>query len=313
VRSDTCRNVIPWLLVAPLAAWTVVRTFGLERGYPLVPLVSYTPYALLAGIVLVAALIALRHWAALLAAAASVLLLGVAVVPRALPRPSPAQGSTSAPQLRVLSANVLHGSVTPEHIVALVRRERVDLLSIQELTPRLAVLLYRAGLNDLLPHWVLEPRHGARGTGLYARLPLTRLAPIAGSVHVQARATLQLPGGRPVEVVAVHVAPPVPSRVAGWRDDLQALPPANGARLLAGDFNATLDHRELRGLLDRGYRDAAAARGGGWRATWPARRRLPGVAIDHVLVDETWAIDDYDVLSMPASDHRAVLAAVRPG
>ena len=50
-------------------------------------------------------------------------------------------------------------------------------------------------------------------------------------------------------------------RCGRWRGDLRALPPATPdgpLRILAGDFNATLDHAELRRLLDTGYEDAAA-------------------------------------------------------
>ena len=65
--------------------------------------------------------------------------------------------------------------------------------------------------------------------------------------------------------------------------------PSSGAgppRVLAGDFNATLDHAELRRLLDRGYRDAAEQAGVALRPTWPAGKSLPTlVTIDHVLAD----------------------------
>ena len=58
-------------------------------------------------------------------------------------------------------------------------------------------------------------------------------------------------------------------------------------RGLAGDFNATLDHAELRRVLDRGYRDAAEQAGVALRPTWPTGKRiLPTlVTIDHVLAD----------------------------
>ena len=37
--------VIAWLLVLPVAGWVVLRAFGLEEGYPMVPLLAYTPLA----------------------------------------------------------------------------------------------------------------------------------------------------------------------------------------------------------------------------------------------------------------------------
>jgi len=83
-------------------------------------------------------------------------------------------------------------------------------------------------------------------------------------------------------------------------------------RILAGDLNATLDHPELRALLDRGYIDAADAVGVGLRPTWPAlkRRALP-VTIDHVLVDRRVRVEKVTVVQIPRTDHRAVIAVLR--
>ena len=75
--------------------------------------------------------------------------------------------------------------------------------------------------------------------------------------------------------------------------DLRALPPATPdgrLRILAGDFNATLDHAELRRILDTGYQDAAAQVGAGLHGTWPRDRAFPPpVTIDHVLADDASA------------------------
>ena len=85
-------------------------------------------------------------------------------------------------------------------------------------------------------------------------------------------------------------------------------------QILAGDFNATLDHREFRKLLDRGYLDAADAVGEGLTPTWPTssrkRRALP-LTIDHVLVDRRVRVERVTVVRIPGSDHRAVIAVLR--
>ena len=85
-------------------------------------------------------------------------------------------------------------------------------------------------------------------------------------------------------------------------------------QILAGDFNATLDHSEFRALLDRGYLDAADAAGEGWTPTWPAppkqRRALP-LTIDHILVDRRVRVEKVTVVRIPRSDHRAVIAVLR--
>jgi endonuclease/exonuclease/phosphatase family metal-dependent hydrolase len=127
------------------------------------------------------------------------------------------------------------------------------------------------------------------------------------------RARLRGPRAEPIEVVAVHPVPPTSGdAVASWSDGLQSLPPADPAgpvRLLLGDFNATLDHEELRRILDSGYVDAADAVGKGLTPTWPQGRLIPpSVTIDHVLVDERVRVQDVHIHELPDSDHRAVTA-----
>jgi endonuclease/exonuclease/phosphatase (EEP) superfamily protein YafD len=79
--------------------------------------------------------------------------------------------------------------------------------------------------------------------------------------------------------------------------------------VLAGDFNATLDHAVLRDLLGTGYIDAAEFTGAGLIATWPVGRHLPPlVTIDHVLVDRRSAAVATSVQTIAGSDHRAVFA-----
>jgi endonuclease/exonuclease/phosphatase (EEP) superfamily protein YafD len=99
-----------------------------------------------------------------------------------------------------------------------------------------------------------------------------------------------------------------------WAHALDELPRAEPSqlRILAGDFNATLDHRALRGVLSGGYADSADRAGTGLRATWPAlpRRALP-ITIDHVLVDRRVRVERVRVERIPGSDHRAVIAELR--
>ena len=82
--------------------------------------------------------------------------------------------------------------------------------------------------------------------------------------------------------------------------------------VVAGDFNATLDHVQLRDAIAMGYVDAAARAGVGLVPTWPNGRLFPPqVTIDHVLADERLSVADADVHEQPDSDHRAVFAELR--
>jgi endonuclease/exonuclease/phosphatase family metal-dependent hydrolase len=169
-----------------------------------------------------------------------------------------------------------------------------------------------AGARTLLPGRALAPRHRAAGTGLMARRPLRLLVEPVLEGRAQLRAALSLAGGGELRVVAVHPYPPI-SRASehAWRDVLRALPDALDGGLghiLVGDFNATLDHRELRRVVDRGYVDAADATGQGLRPTFPVGHAYPPLTLDHVLAQRSIAVRSLSVHRIAGSDHRAVVA-----
>ena len=301
-----------WSAVLPFVAWAAIRLSGAERGFPLVALMAYTPYAGVAAVVLALVCLVLRcRLPALLAALAALALLAGLVDRVVRDEEAPGEG----PRLRVLTANVAFSAVGDEVLADLVRRHRVDLLSLQELTPELAARLRRGPAGRLLPHAAMRPGMGASGTGLMSRRPL-ELRPLPPRLaNRTAVARTSRPGFGAFEVVAVHPPPPTRSHLDDWAPDLRALTRGGDGRLprlLAGDFNATLDHAELRRLLASGYRDAAASAGTGLTGTWPSGRSLPRVAIDHVLAPVTWRVVSARVLDLPGSDHRAVLAELAP-
>ncbi|MFD0967157.1 endonuclease/exonuclease/phosphatase family protein [Plantactinospora endophytica] len=304
-------STLCWTLAVPGLGWAAVRVGGLERG-PLVQLLAFTPYVAAWTLVpLGLALAARRWWAAGVAAVAAITLIGL-VVPRALPEGRPTADGTP---LRVLTANLLAGAAEPETLVALVRSARVDLLALQEFTPDSELALARLGLAELLPHRQVNPEVGTTGSALYSRYPLSQTGTRRnGGGFSQAYGTIQPAGGPTVLVESVHpMAPATLAWLADWRADLRAQPPATPdgpLRILAGDFNATLDHAPLRDLLDTGYVDAADAVGAGLTGTWGPYDGdpLPPVTIDHVLVDRRIAVDRVTVSRLPGSDHRPVLA-----
>ena len=297
-------RIAAWLLSAGLAAWAVLRLGGLDRAHPLVAAVSFTPYVALAGLPVMALLAAARQWRPLALAAVASFALAAAVLPRAMDRGTGDDG----PRLRVLTLNTTFGSVPARAVVDLVDERRVDLLSVQELTPEFEARLRRAGIERLLPHAVTRPEGGATGTGLFARYPLRRLPDPTGGPFAQTAARLEWERG--FEVVSVHPPPPVSAQhVESWHETFDGLPRGDAPRILAGDFNATLDHRAMRELMGSGYTDAAVATGNGLRATWPAHRRArPGIVIDHVLVTDELAPGLTEIVELPAGDHRAVFA-----
>ena len=305
-------TVALWLAAVPCALWALVRLFGLERGYPAVQLLAFTPYVAVAAVVVAAVALLTRRWAAGVVAAVAAVSLCAVVLPRAIPD----GGSTAnGPVLRVLSANLLAGSGDERAVLDLVRRLNIDVLAVQEFTPADAGNFAAAGLAEVLPHQASYPADGVVGSALMSRHPLRDPGlRVHRSTFTQAHATVDIPGAVPVHVESVHPqAPWGRPAMASWERDLRNQPPATvdgPVRVLVGDFNATLDHKALRRLIDTGYRDAASVVGNGLHHTWPYDEKwfVPGVALDRVLADKRVGVRALRAYELPGSDHKAIFA-----
>ena len=311
-RSGRTGATLTWLAVTPFAAWAIARLAGLERGSIPTQLMTATPYAA-AGSLIPLAIAALgRRRAAAAVALLTTTALGFSVLPRAF-----GTGEVTAGRpFKVLSINLLFGRADTQTIMKMVYELQPDVLNTQELTPGAVEELDEAGLKDLMPHRVLETEWSAGGSGLFSRHPLEPLPGLLPDLggHNMPAARLSLPGGGPVEFVDVHPYPPLGGQVTQWNEALGALEslpaPSGGAvRVLAGDFNASLDHSAMRRLIARGYKDAADQVGVGLIPTWPANKRVPPmITIDHVLVERRVGVKAVRVLDVPGTDHRAVNA-----
>lgn len=123
-------------------------------------------------------------------------------------------------------------------------------------------------------------------------------------------------------IVAVHAVAPIRWELRNWRSDLDWLAEqcAGEDVIMAGDFNATLDHFAGRGVdggdLGR-CGDAAAAAGSAAVGTWPTRLpALIGSPIDHVMATPGWTVAGFrvvDALDGAGSDHRPIVATLARG
>jgi endonuclease/exonuclease/phosphatase (EEP) superfamily protein YafD len=314
-----------------LAGWAAARLTGADRLRLAeswsVPLLSFTPQAA-AGAWASALLLRGRGPAAV--AAMSGAAMAAAVTARAIRERQPV---AAGPVVRLLTANLFVGRGSGDALTELAARQHADAVFVQELTDEAVERLRRAGLNDLFPHTMrpaTEP--GRLQSAIYARFPLLsdgpgagpragwRAAPVCAAPMSAARCTarLALPSGPHVRLACIHAQPPKPpwspNATARWRSQLSALPPPGADPvILAGDFNATVDHSAFRRLLDLGYVDAASQVGNGLVPTWgPRPHWRPGLlAIDHVLVSPHCAVVATSAHVLPGSDHRAVYAEIR--
>jgi endonuclease/exonuclease/phosphatase family metal-dependent hydrolase len=332
------RALAALLLTAVALPPLLARLTGGHRRGP--QLAALAPVAA----VLVAAFTA--WWLAVsLAIPAAVLL--VWQLPPPGPRPGPGAagaGSGGGPEtarltVRVLSVNARGGVADPATLLQIVRRHEVDVLAVQELTPDLASRLTADRLAGVLPFAELDPRPGSSGAGLWARWPLTPLPPVPGMVAAAPRARIEPRPGMPVTLICVHPKAPMRGRAEEWQRDLErlrdALITAAEPQVVAGDFNASRDHRAFRELLAAGFLDCAdVGRRRPWPGfTWPAtldfdvsrvhrpvqgwlrtRKMVPIMRLDHVLVTRAAAtVREARVIPVPGTDHHAVLAVTEFG
>ncbi|MPY99686.1 MAG: endonuclease/exonuclease/phosphatase family protein [Actinophytocola sp.] len=299
--------------VVGLAAYAVLRlvvsgVLATDGNRFAAAALALNPYAAPTGALLAAiALLARRWWAAAVAVALSIA-LAATLAPRVLADPQPA---AFGPTIRVLALNMFYGNADAEEVIGLVRERDIDVLALLELDRAAVSALDKAGLDDVMPHRVFEPAGAAVGSGIASRHPLRELSLAGPSRLAQPSARVRI-GETDVEVVAAHPVVPV-FDADEWRQELRDMPaaPDDGpARILAGDFNATLDHAAFRHVLDSGYVDAAEQTGAALETTWLRRRAAPPVTLDHVLVDDRAAVRDFEVIDVDGSDHSAVFAAI---
>lgn len=320
-------------MLIPVLLLLGLRLAGVPVGTPWVQLLSLTPFLMVPSLgALLWFALARRRGPAAVASGVAIALAVLLVAPFA-PRPdgeatghAPMAGgpACAATGLRMMSLNARLGRAEAPAIVDTVRREQVQLLAIQEFTPALGAALKAAGLAELLPHTVQVPEGGAAGAGTFSRFPLkTRGVPSLESMSFENPTTSFTVFGsdgrdRRVEITNVHTFPPLPETVDSWRHDLGALAGVNtagGTRILAGDFNATYDHREFRDLLhanaDAPLVDTSTGGLARLQPTWPRDRAYsPGIVIDHVLTSADVSTCDYTTQRIPGSDHAAVLVTL---
>jgi endonuclease/exonuclease/phosphatase (EEP) superfamily protein YafD len=223
------------------------------------------------------------------------------------PAPAPAD------RMVVLVLNT-HGTVSAADIATLVAARGADVVSLPETSAataeRASVLLADRGLDYQVLAEVLSsgtnPSTAALVSTSTGDYRITDSGPAATFVATGSGPTLTV----------VHTRAPVDKDLAGWAASTRAAVSSCAAHpggIVAGDFNATLDHPAFASL--GGCVDAAAVAGSAGVATWPSSApRAIGAPIDHVLVDPTrWTVLRTTVLDPPpGTDHRVVEAVLAP-
>src|SRR4051794_8182901 len=290
-RRIRVRHVVGALAAALLTAGGAVLVLpdllGLDTRTPFAQLVAFRQWELagvLGALVVLLVLARFVRWGRpflvpLSIGTLAVLLIGSSLVlPRVVADPVP----TSGTPLTVLSFNVYEGRADVSARPATIAARRPDLVSLPEAGPRFAAKL--APLVEPLGYRIQSSRTRGPDVSSVTALVSDRLGGVTFRIGDDAQdfPYLEATGGSlgPLRFVAFHAASPVPQRVGSWVQDLGLLPQwCAGATpaIVAGDFNATLDHSALRAGM-AGCSDAADERGAGLVPTWSpsARSRYVG-------------------------------------
>ena len=237
----------------------------------------------------------------------------------------PAAQDAAAGDVTVLSLNILGGAVDPDELRRLVIESGADVVALPEsgydVVAGLAEQLAAAGQEYQAfpgPARISDDR----GTGLLVSARLGEYVEVTGAPAGVVRVDSVDGTGPPI--AAVHpIAPPgIRTGFSGeghqlgqWRgelDEATAICRDLPGGIVAGDFNATLDHAPLRDV--GAYVDASVEAGMGGLGTFPARLpALLGTTIDHVLVDSgAFTVVEGAIVQVSGTDHRAVIVRLAP-
>ena len=293
------------VLGAPLAV-AVSALGGFGHRWPEI-LAQFTAPALFATGGVLALLVLLRLWPAVMVAVVTLALLAVAVWPQWMPdRGAAVAGS---PTLSLYSANVLWQNNDVSAIAASVREADADVVILIELGNEPA-----GRIEEILtayPHRVASPAIGRGGkparSVIASRYPLSEIPDRPDGLHAVG-AVVQTSLGS-VNIIGVHLTRPWPFQYQ-WGQISQTMALAEirrdltGPVIVAGDFNAVSSARIGRQV----QAEVGVIPAPGFPGTWPTRiPAFTGITIDQVYRSADLALLERRLGLANGSDHRPVV------
>lgn len=332
-------RVLPLIGVGALLlalAWP--QAFGLQNSWVIAQLVSFRGVAVAVSGLLILLFLLLsgirrlrRTMTALIVLS---LLFGVTnagiLFSRGLGAAPAAQAAPTAESVTVLSWNTLGDAPGAAVIAQLALEEKAQVVTLPETTKETGIAVAEAMRAGGRPMWVhtlaFDQISKARSTTLLISPDLgdytVSNSPGSGppgNTNVLPTVVATPSDGAGPTIVAVHAVAPVQFEMPNWRSDLGWL--ADQCRtadvIMAGDFNATVDHmsgRSTGSSVLGGCQDAALSTGSGAVGTWPTRLpALLSTPIDHILASSNWAVTSMRVIDSvdgAGSDHRPIVATL---
>ncbi len=305
---------LPWAFVGALAGLLWVRSSQRPTGALLAMACDLRPIFTLAAtaVVAVAAIesaLPLAFDAAVVVAVSAAESIRLRVAPSVQPT-----WVTTAPHFDIAVANVFTGNRTPHETAAMLLQSDADVIVVNEASSRFMQVFDELGGSTQYPTRVIDAESDENyRVAVVSRLPFTTSDVRTSGALRHARAVLSV-GGRALTVIATHLHAPLErgghARWLGEMHELtQLLTAATGPTIVAGDFNATIDHPQIQALLKLGFQDAPTTLG---RRHWtslrlaasgPLRHLPTAVRVDHVLTGPGTRATQLRVIKAPGSDH----------
>lgn len=323
-------------IAAAVATWP--QLFRLERTFPLTQLVAFRGVAVAAFaaasvvLLLFAMIRPIRRFAASLAVIALLAAVGNAAILSARGIGADTLPAKTDGSLRVMTWNTAGEATAPDAIARTAVAMDADVVTLPETTiatgEKVAVAMRSMGHRM----WAYHTQYGEHGWDASSTTVL--ISPRLGDYSVTASSAdgssntstvpsvvaMPVDGKGPI-IVAAHAVAPRAEATAAWTHDLRWIADQCAAAdvILAGDFNATLDHMAgygVGGATMGRCRDAATATGNGGVGTWPTSLpALAGAPIDHVMATAAWRPVASVVLRSldgSGSDHRPLVVQLAP-
>lgn len=312
--------------------------FRLERTFPIAQIVSFRGLLVVGFTVIVVLALLFAIARPLRGMALSVAVIAIVAVAANIAIVSgrgvgtetlPAKTESS---IRVMTWNTAGEATSPDTVAQIAVAMDADIVTLPETTietgEKVALAMRDLG-HPMWAHYTDYPttQWDAGSTTLLISPELGDYAVIESSLDgssntstVPSAVAMPTSGDGPI-VVAAHAVAPRQSYMQFWRDDLQWLADqcVDANVIMAGDFNATIDHMSNLGvdggLLGRCH-DGAAETGNGGVGTWSAELpALVGAPIDHVMASSHWKPTGSLVLKSmdgSGSDHRPLIVQFEP-
>ncbi|MDR1710535.1 MAG: endonuclease/exonuclease/phosphatase family protein [Propionibacteriaceae bacterium] len=302
-----------WIAVAvgfvPLASAMLPSLQALHRVIALAA--TFAPHAVFAWLYATLVLVIAAHRKGKLLAliAALGLVVNVLTVSHYLPHAAP-EGKAS---IRVFSSNLFYGQADIAALAEQLDTAKPDVVVFTEITKRDYPAIEEA-LQKTLPYHAGYPAeaYSVAGAAIFSKYPLDIIDTTESAAYECFAVAVSDPDGRFV-LAGVHASSPVYG-TDRWLTDASAISAMAGRQMggplvVAGDFNATLEHLSLRRILAAGLTDAADESGTGWLPTWPTLDwPAPLIGIDHVLTNRYLAAKSVYAVNIKGTDHAAVVA-----